>query len=52
MLFAIVLGAVVGAAGLTLIRQWLEGSLEMARPATLHPTAFPHLAPSRRSRAA
>lgn len=52
MLFTIVLGALVGAAGLTLIRQWFEASLEISRPQVLTPASFPHLAPPQRRRAA
>ena len=47
MLFVIVLGIVVGSAGVLLVQQWLEGSLMLGRDAAagLEPKRFPRLAP-------
>jgi hypothetical protein len=47
-LFTIVLGILVGAAGLTLVRQWLDGVLAEPAHEILSPAAFPRLAPPRR----
>jgi len=54
MLFAIVLGIVVGAASVLLVQQWLRGALVLGRGrgAVLAPERFPHLAPPGRRRAA
>jgi hypothetical protein len=47
MIFAIVLGIVVGGAGVLLIQQWLSGALVLGRSTgpVLSPAQFPHLAP-------
>ena len=47
MFFAIVLGIVVGGAGVLLIQQWLTSALVLGRSAgpALSPAQFPHLAP-------
>ena len=49
MLFAIVLGTIIGAAGVTLVRQWARGEVMYGgeRPAIV-PSVFPRLAPSTR----
>ena len=49
MMFAIVLGTIIGAAGVTLFRQWARGVLmsQEMRPA-ITPAYFPRLAPSER----
>jgi hypothetical protein len=55
MLFVIVLGIVVGGAGVLLLQQWLSGSLMLGRDTTtgLEPARFPRLArPTPRRRAA
>lgn len=44
MLFAIVLGIMLGAAAVTLLRQWQE-SESASREVVLRPAQFPHLAP-------
>lgn len=50
MLFAIFLGAIIGAAGVTLIGQWLRGAMTLdASRAVLTARAFPRLAPSERA---
>jgi hypothetical protein len=52
MLFVLTLGIITGIAGLTLVRQWLNGALASdsgTRSAGLTPAAFPHLAPPRRT---
>jgi hypothetical protein len=54
MLFAVMLGVMVGAASVVLVQQWLRGSLdarEVARVA-LPAARYPHLAPPRRLRRA
>ena len=49
MLFAIVLGTMLGAAGITLLGQFVEGATSREVPtAAITPTAFPRLAPSER----
>ena len=52
MLFAIVLGVIVGGAGVLLIQQWLTGALMLGRGrdagVALSPSRFPHLAPPKR----
>ena len=50
MLFTIVLGAIIGGAGVTLLRQWSRGALtlEESRP-VITARAFPRLAPSERA---
>ncbi|TAJ17894.1 MAG: hypothetical protein EPO65_10290 [Dehalococcoidia bacterium] len=45
MLFAIVLGIMLGAAAVTLIREYIEGSTDGARDIVLAPAQFPRLAP-------
>ncbi len=49
MIFAIVLGAIIGAACMTLLGQWARGTLVLdhAHP-VITPAAFPRLAPSER----
>lgn len=59
MLFAIVLGIIVGAAGVMLVQQWLAGALMLGhgggrsggrdRSVTLSASRFPHLAPPARA---
>lgn len=50
MLFAIVLGVIIGAAGVTLFRQWAAGATMPGEPAmAITPAAFPRLAPSERA---
>ncbi|TAK73253.1 MAG: hypothetical protein EPO16_12930 [Dehalococcoidia bacterium] len=44
MLFAVILGIMLGAATVTLLRQWQESGLE-PREVVLKPAQFPHLAP-------
>lgn len=44
MLFAIVLGIMLGAAAVTLLQQWRESG-STAREVVLAPAQFPHLAP-------
>lgn len=44
MLFAIVLGIMLGAAAVTLLQQW-HASLSTPRRVVLAPAQFPHLAP-------
>ena len=50
MLFAVVLGAIIGAAGVTLLRQWVRGAMtfEESQP-VMTAAAFPRLAPSERA---
>jgi len=54
MLFAIVLGVIVGGAGVLLIQQWLTGALMLGHSrgrdagVALSPSRFPHLAPPKR----
>jgi hypothetical protein len=49
MMFAIVLGTIIGAAGATLFRQWTRGMLTLEeQPTVITPSAFPRLAPSER----
>ena len=52
MLFAMVLGAIIGAAGVTLLRQWVHAALTFEEPRASQPVmnamTFPHLAPSER----
>lgn len=52
MLFTLTLGIVLGIAGVTLVRQWIGGSLEPEQePAEpLSAAAFPRLAPPRLGR--
>jgi len=45
MLFSIVLGVMLGAAAVTLFRQFREASTGPAREIVLAPAQFPHLAP-------
>lgn len=53
MLFAIVLGIIVGAASVVLVQQWLRGDLLIAEePVRLPHTTYPRLAPPRGRRAA
>ena len=50
MLFAIVLGMIIGAAGITLLRQWARGAFAYEdAPEVITSAAFPRLAPSVRS---
>ena len=50
MFFAIVLGAIIGAAGVTLLGQWVRGALTFeASRAVITSAAFPRLAPSERA---
>ncbi|MDA1004507.1 MAG: hypothetical protein O3B31_14375 [Chloroflexi bacterium] len=55
MVFAIVLGMIVGAAGVMLLQQWLTGALMLGhggvrdRSVTLSAKRFPHLAPPTRA---
>ncbi|MBM4361053.1 MAG: hypothetical protein FJ104_00105 [Deltaproteobacteria bacterium] len=44
MLFAIVLGIMLGAAAVTLLQQWRESAFT-SREVVLAPAHFPHLAP-------
>ena len=44
MLFAIVLGIMLGAAAVTLLQQWQEAALA-SHEVVLTPAQFPHLAP-------
>ena len=47
MVFAIILGTIIGAAGVTLLRQWAQGALSLEEPRrVITPVAFPRLAPS------
>ena len=49
MMFAIVLGAIIGGAGVTLLRQWTGGALEEQEEQPVITAAFfPRLAPSER----
>ena len=50
MFFAIVLGIIIGAAGVTLFRQWALGAMtfEGESPLVMTSAAFPRLAPSER----
>jgi hypothetical protein len=49
MMFAIVLGTIIGAAGATLLRQWAGGVLNAEEEhAVITPAFFPRLAPSER----
>lgn len=50
MLLSIVLGIMIGAAGVTLFRQWSRDAFDraQARP-VMTPAVFPRLAPSRRA---
>lgn len=54
MLFAIVLGIVVGGASVLLVQQWLTGALVLGQGrgrtagTALSPARFPHLAPPTR----
>lgn len=49
MFFALVLGAIIGGAGVTLLRQWARGALTFEGCApVLTSAAFPRLAPSER----
>ena len=49
MMFAIVLGTIIGAAGMTLFHQWARGVLMLdEQPTVITPSAFPRLAPSTR----
>ncbi len=51
MLFAVVLGIMLGVVATTLVRQWLGGALtESVAPAQLSATDFPRLAPPARRR--
>ncbi len=54
MLFAIVLGLILGGASVLLVQQWLTGALVVGRDTgpVLTPTRFPHLAPPERRRRA
>ena len=46
MLFAIMLGTIIGGAGVTLLRQWAAAAFEAGeRGPVLTPDAFPRLAP-------
>lgn len=45
MLFATVLGIMLGAAAVTLIREYIEGATTGPREVVLTPADFPHLAP-------
>ncbi|MFA7248530.1 MAG: hypothetical protein WC273_02755 [Dehalococcoidia bacterium] len=50
MLFAIVLGIIIGAAGVTLVRQWALSALALEEPRiVITAAAFPRLAPSERA---
>lgn len=49
MLFSIVLGVMIGAAGVTLLRQWTRNAFDAAQAhQVMTSTAFPRLAPSER----
>ena len=49
MMFAIVLGTIIGGAGVTLLRQWTAGAMEQQEEvAVITPDVFPRLAPSER----
>lgn len=51
MLFAIVLGIMLGVVGTTLVRQWLQGALvEVTETRALPASEFPRLAPPVRVR--
>ena len=51
MLFAIVLGIMLGVVGTTLVRQWLQGALvEVTEARALPASEFPRLAPPTRVR--
>lgn len=50
MLFTMVLGITVGALGLVLLRQFMEGSFEDHAGPVLTPVSFPRLAPPTRIR--
>ncbi|MSQ29281.1 MAG: hypothetical protein EXR68_02175 [Dehalococcoidia bacterium] len=45
MLFAIVLGIMLGAAAVTLLREYRDGATLGSREIVLAPAHFPHLAP-------
>lgn len=49
MMFAIVLGTIIGAAGATLFSQWARGVLTLEeQPTVITAATFPRLAPSSR----